>query len=47
MEDASIVALLWDDADPMSPEDRYRQLSRTYHQIGTTLEKIKAAIKGG
>ena len=44
---ASVIALIWENADPISAEDRYRQLSRAHYQIGTTLEKIKAAINGG
>lgn len=44
MEDASVIALLWDDADPISAQDRYRQLSRANHQIDAVLKHIKAII---
>ena len=46
MEDASVIALIWNDADLISAQERYQQLSRAHHQMGATLEKIKAAIKG-
>lgn len=46
MEDASVIALVWDDPNPMSAQDRYQTLSRAHHKINSVLEKIKAAIEG-
>lgn len=47
MEDASVVALIWDDADPLTIEIRYQQLLKAQRKVDAALEKIKAAIEGG
>ena len=46
MEDASVIALVWDDPNPMSAQDRYQTLSMARHKINSVLEQIKAAIEG-
>ena len=44
MEDASVIALIWDDAEPITIEGRYQHLRNVHHAIDAALEKIKAAI---
>ena len=47
MEDASVIALIWDDADPMPAQDRYRALLRANDKIDAALKNVKATIDGG
>lgn len=44
MEDASIIALIWDRANPMPTQDRYQQLLEAHGRIGVALSTIKSAI---
>lgn len=42
MEDASVVALIWDAADALTAEDRLEQLTLAHHQIGEVLQTIRS-----
>lgn len=45
MEDASVVALIWDAADALTPKDRLERLTQAHHQIGETLQHIKLNLE--
>ena len=45
MEDASVIALIWADTEPISSQDRHQRLLNAYYKVGTALEKIEATIK--
>ena len=45
MEDASVVALIWADTDPLPIEGRYQQLLNARRKVDAALEKIKSAIE--
>ena len=47
MEDASLVALVWDDTSTESVKIRYQQLKKAHRKIDTALQSIKATIDGG
>lgn len=46
MEDASLIALIWEDADPLTIEGRYQHLLNAHRKVDAALIKIKAAIEG-
>ena len=46
MEDASVIAIIWDGADLLTIERRYQQLLNVHRKVDLLLEQIKAAIEG-
>jgi hypothetical protein len=46
MEDVSVIALIWENDDPLTIEGRYQHLLNAHHKIDAALEQIKAAIQG-
>lgn len=45
MEDASVVALIWNAADALTPKDRLKQLTQAHDQIGEALQNIKSNLE--
>jgi hypothetical protein len=45
LEDVSVVALIWDDANPMSAGDRYQALLTAKHEIGAALKSIETILE--
>ena len=46
MEDASVIALIWDRTDLVSIQSKHEQLLQAHHQIDTALKSIKTIIGG-
>ena len=45
MEDASVVALIWDPKDAVAVEERFERLSQANQQIEEALQKIKTLLE--
>ena len=45
MEDASVIALVWNDISSSSIEDRYNQLLAVNGKVDALLKSIKSAVE--
>ena len=45
MEDASVVALIWDAADALTAQDRLEQLTQAHRQISELLHNIEFGLE--
>lgn len=45
MEDASVVALIWEAVEALTAEDRLEQLTLAHHQIGEVLHTIRSIVE--
>ena len=45
MEDASLIALLWQANDGLAPADRVAQLRKAHDRIGVLLDAIETNVR--